>query len=221
VFLLVTTRDADQDAPEPALGEDDRRTVAALLRGDEETFRELVERYDRPLLRLAMMYVRPRSAAEEVVQDTWLGVLRGLPAFEGRSSLRTWIFRILVNQARTRGVRESRSVPFSALAGDDGQAVDPDRFLPDGRWATPPRPLEELPESVLLGAEARALVLMAIGELPPSQRDVITLRDVEGWAAAEVRDALELSEANERVLLHRARAKVRARLEAYFSEVAA
>ena len=221
MFLLVTTRDADPDAPEPALGEDDRRTVAALLRGDEDAFRELVERYQGSLLRLALMYVRTRSAAEEVVQDTWLGVLRGLPAFEGRSSLKTWIYRILVNQARTRGVRESRSVPFSALAGDDGPAVDPDRFLPDGSWGSPPRPLAELPESVLLGAEARALVLAAIGELPPAQRDVITLRDVEGWSAAEVRDALGVSEGNERVLLHRARSKVRARLEAYFAEVAA
>jgi RNA polymerase sigma-70 factor (ECF subfamily) len=220
VLLLVTTADADPEAPRADLSPDDRRLIAALLHGDERAFEELVERYHGSLLRLAMRYVRTRSAAEEVVQDTWLGVLRGLPSFEGRSSLRTWIFRILVNQARTRGVRESRSVPFSAL-GDGDPAVEPDRFLPDGRWATPPRSLADVPESVLLSAEARAMVLAAIDELQPSQRDVITLRDVEGWSAAEVRDALGLSAANERVLLHRARSKVRARLEPYFDEAAA
>jgi RNA polymerase sigma-70 factor, ECF subfamily len=220
VLLLVTTADADPEPPRADLSPDDRRVIAALLHGDERAFEELVERYHGSLLRLAMRYVRTRSAAEEVVQDTWLGVLRGLPSFEGRSSLRTWIFRILVNQARTRGVRESRSVPLSAL-GDGDPAVEPDRFLPDGRWATPPRSLADVPESVLLSAEARAMVLAAIDELPPSQRDVITLRDVEGWSAAEVRDALGLSAANERVLLHRARSKVRARLEPYFDEAAA
>ena len=221
MLLLVATSDADPHAPTADQSPDDRRLVAALLNGDEQAFGELVERYNGALLRLALMYVRSRSAAEEVVQDTWLGVLRGLPAFEGRSSLKTWIFRILVNQARTRGVRESRSVPFSALAGEDGPAVDPDRFLPDGAWESPPRSVDGLPDAVLLSAEARALVLMAIDELPPRQRDVITLRDVEGWSAAEVREALDLTEANERVLLHRARAKVRARLEPYFDEAAA
>jgi RNA polymerase sigma-70 factor (ECF subfamily) len=220
VLLLVTTPDADPEAPRADLSPDDRRVIAALLEGDERAFEELVERHHASLLRLAMRYVRTRSAAEEVVQDTWLGVLRGLPSFEGRSSLRTWIFRILVNQARTRGVRESRSVPLSAL-GDGDPAVEPDRFLSDGRWATPPRSLADVPESVLLSAEARAMVLAAIDELPPSQRDVITLRDVEGWSSAEVREALDLSEANQRVLLHRARSKVRARLEGYFDEVAA
>jgi RNA polymerase sigma-70 factor (ECF subfamily) len=220
VLLLLTTADPHSDAPEPVLDDADRRTLAALRDGDEATFRELVERYNGSLMRLAMSYVRTRGAAEEAVQDTWLGVVRGLPRFEGRSSLRTWIFRILVNQARTRGVRESRSVPLSALSDGD-PAVEPDRFLPDGRWATPPRSLADVPESVLLSAEARAMVLAAIDELPPSQRDVITLRDVEGWSAAEVRDALGLSAANERVLLHRARSKVRARLEPYFDEAAA
>ena len=227
MLLIVTTEEARPDAPDPALGADDRRTIAALLRGDEDTFRELVERYHGSLLRLALMYVRTRSAAEEVVQDTWLGVLRGLPAFEGRSSLKTWIYRILVNQARTRGVRESRSVPFSALGDDADPAVDPDRFLPGdhpaypGHWATPPRRWDGAPEALLLAAETHDLVLSAIAELPPQQREVITLRDVEGWSSAEVREALELTEANQRVLLHRARAKVRARLERYFDEAAA
>jgi RNA polymerase sigma-70 factor (ECF subfamily) len=216
----VTTADTDPDAPRADLSLDDRRVVAALRDGDERTFEELVGRYHGSLLRLALMYVRSRSAAEEVVQDTWLGVVRGLPSFEGRSSLRTWIFRILVNQAKTRGVRERRSVPFSSLGGDDEPAVDPDRFLPDGGWAVPPQPWGG-PEAELLSAEAQDQVLRAIGELTPSQRDVITLRDVEGWSAAEVRDALGLSEANERVLLHRARSRVRARLEDYFAEAAA
>jgi RNA polymerase sigma-70 factor (ECF subfamily) len=227
VLLLVPPTDADPDLSHSALDEDDRRTVAALLAGDEEAFQRLVERYHGSLLRLAMTYVRPRSAAEEVVQDTWLGVVRGLPAFEGRSSLRTWIYRILVNQARTRGVRESRSVPFSSLAGDDDASVDPDRFLPAshpayaGHWAAAPRAWDDLPEAVLLAAETRAEVLRAIDALPPQQREVITLRDVEGWSSAEVREALDLSEANQRVLLHRARAKVRMRLEAYLDGVAA
>ncbi len=212
--------DADPNARAPILDEDDRRTVAALLAGDERAFEALVRRYHSSLLRVAMSYVRPRSAAEEVVQETWLGVLRGLPTFAGRSSLRTWIFRILVNQARTRGVRERRTVPFSAL-GDGDPAVDPERFLPNGAWATPPAAIAGLPEAALLGADARAHILAAIDELPPSQRDVITLRDVEGFTAADVREALELTEGNERVLLHRARARVRARLEPYFDEAAA
>lgn len=218
MLTLVTPPDAD--AASGTSSPDDRRTVAAILAGDERVFEELVDRYNASLLRVAQGYVSSRSAAEEAVQDTWIGVLRGLPSFEGRSSLRTWIFRILVNQAITRGVRESRSVPFSSL-GDDEAAVDPERFLPGGAWASPPQPLDGIPEDVLLGAEARARVLEAIGELPPVQRQVITLRDVEGWSSAEVREALDLSEANQRVLLHRARSKVRARLEDYLSGAAA
>ncbi len=218
MLTLVTSRDADT-AP-GAASPDDMRTVAAILAGDERAFEELVDRYNTSLLRVALGYVRTRTAAEEVVQDTWLGVLRGLESFEGRSSLRTWIFRILVNQAITRGVRESRSVPFSSL-GDDEAAVDPERFLPGGAWASPPQALDGVPEDVLLSAEARARVLDAIGELPPQQRQVITLRDVEGWSSAEVRKALDLSESNQRVLLHRARSKVRARLEEYLGEAAA
>src|SRR5579871_3299998 len=137
MLLLVTPPDADTEAPAYALDEDDRRLLDALRAGDEQAFADLVRRYESPLLRVAMSYVRPRSAAEEVVQETWLGVLRGLDGFEGRSSLRTWIFRILANRARTRGVRESRSVPFSAL-GDGDPAVDPERFAADGSWAAPP-----------------------------------------------------------------------------------
>jgi RNA polymerase sigma-70 factor (ECF subfamily) len=218
MLTLVTPPDAD--AATGMASPDDRRTVAAILAGDERAFEELVDRYSASLLRVAQGYVSNRTAAEEVVQDTWIGVLRGLPSFEGRSSLRTWIYRILVNQAITRGVRESRSVPFSSL-GDDEAAVDPERFLPGGAWASPPQPLDGIPEDVLLSAEARARVLDAIAELPPQQRQVITLRDVEGWSSAEVREALDLSEGNQRVLLHRARSKVRARLEDYLKEAAA
>jgi RNA polymerase sigma-70 factor (ECF subfamily) len=218
MLTLVPPPDADT-APGTA-SPDDRRTIAAILAGDERAFEELVDRYNPSLLRVARGYVSNRTAAEEAVQDTWIGVLRGLPSFEGRSSLRTWIFRILVNQAITRGVRESRSVPFSSL-GDDEAAVDPERFLPGGAWASPPQPLEGIPEEVLLSAEARARVLEAIAELPPQQRQVITLRDVEGWSSAEVREALDLSEGNQRVLLHRARSKVRSRLEDYLNEAAA
>jgi RNA polymerase sigma-70 factor, ECF subfamily len=216
MLTLVPPPDADTAV---AASPDDLRTVAAILAGDERAFEELVDRYNPSLLRVALGYARTRSAAEEAVQDTWLGVLRGLPAFEGRSSLRTWIFRILVNQAITRGVRESRSVPFSSL-GEEA-AVDPERFLPSGAWASPPQPLDGVPEDVLLSAEARTLVLAAIAELPSQQRQVITLRDVEGWTSAEVREALDLSEGNQRVLLHRARSKVRARLESYLDEAAA
>jgi RNA polymerase sigma-70 factor (ECF subfamily) len=217
MLTLVPIPDADTQG---AASREDLHTVEAILAGDERAFEELVDRYTPSLMRVARGYVGTPSAAEEAVQDTWLGVLRGLPAFEGRSSLRTWIFRILVNQAITRGVRESRSVPFSSL-GEGEAAVDPERFLPNGAWAAPPRPVDGIPEDVLLSAEARALVLAAIAELPDQQRQVITLRDVEGWSSAEVREALDLSEGNQRVLLHRARSKVRARLESYLDEAAA
>lgn len=227
MLLLVSTANPSPNLPDVVATPDDRRIVAALLAGDERAFAELVDRYHAPLLRLAMAYVRTPSAAEEVVQDTWVGVLRGLPTFEGRSSLKTWIFRILVNQAKTRGVRESRSVPFSSLRGDAGAAVDSGRFVPAddpayaGHWAVPPRSFEDVPEARLLSVETREHVLAAIAELPAAQRNVITLRDVEGWSSAEVRAALDLSESNQRVLLHRARSKVRARLERYFDEAAA
>jgi RNA polymerase sigma-70 factor, ECF subfamily len=207
---------------------EDLRTVEALRAGDEAAFRDLVERHHASLIRVALMYVRTRAVAEEVVQDTWIGVLRSLPRFEGRSSLRTWIFRILANQARTRARREARSVPFSSLAGpDDGPAVDPDRFLSGdhpafaGHWASPPRSWDAVPEEQLLARETRERVLAAIEALPASQRAVISLRDVEGWSSEEVRDLLEISEGNQRVLLHRARSKVRRALEDYLDGRAA
>ena len=187
--------------------------VAALRDGDEAAFTRLVKEYGAAMLRVARLYVGSRAVAEEVVQEAWLGVLNGIGAFEGRSSLKTWIFRILTNIAKTRGEREGRTVPFSALASDDEPAVDPERFLPDGHWASPPPSFG--PEERLLGSETRAVVDEAIAGLPPSQALVITMRDVEGFTSEEARNALGISETNQRVLLHRARSKVRQALEDY------
>ncbi len=192
--------------------------VEALKRGDEDAFASLVRRYHAALLRLALMYVATREQAEDVVAETWLGVLNGIDRFEGRSSLKTWIFRILVNRAKTKGVRERRSVPFSSLEGHDDEAapsVDPARFAGAGFWSAPPDSWEGIPEERLLSAETRMVVDDAIAMLPEMQRAVITLRDVQGLSADEARDLLEVSDANQRVLLHRARSKVRARLEEY------
>ena len=163
--------------------------------------------------RLALSYVRTPALADEVVQEAWLGVLKGLDRFEGRSSLKTWIYRIVANVARTRAVREARSAPFSSFATHDEPSVDPDRFIPDGRWGSPPEPWR-----AVLDDEARAVIDAAIAALPDRQRQVIELRDVAGWSSDEVRNVLELSETNQRVLLHRARSKVRAALEDYLGE---
>ena len=203
---------------------DDAAIVAALRGGDEAVFADLVDAYSSSLLRLAQDFVRTRSVAEEVVQDTWLAVLGGIDRFEGRSSLKTWVFRILVNKAKTRGVREARTVPFSALAPEGAESVVPeDRFrgagdLWPGHWASPPRPLDTVPEERLLAREARGRIAEALETLPESQRVVVTLRDVAGWGSDEVCDALELSEGNQRVLLHRGRARLRAALERYLEE---
>jgi RNA polymerase sigma-70 factor (ECF subfamily) len=184
-----------------------------------------VQRYGLSLLRLARTFVRDRAVAEEVVQETWLAVLNGIDRFEGRSSLKTWIFQILSNRARTRAVRERRSAPFSALAGeagDDEAAVDADRFRPAGdrwvgHWAAAPSDWSHLPEERLLGRETLERVHEAIRALPPRQADVLVLRDVEGWEPDEVCDALGISDGNQRILLHRARSKVRAALERYLA----
>jgi RNA polymerase sigma-70 factor (ECF subfamily) len=203
---------------------DDATVVDALRRGDEATFTDLVNVYSASLLRLAQDFVRTRSAAEEVVQETWLAVLNGIDRFEGRASLKTWVYRILVNKAKTRGVREARTVPFSSLArGGDERAVPDDRFRDDddqwpGHWASPPRPLDTVPEERRLAREARGRIARALETLPETQRVVVTLRDVAGWESDEVCDALGLSEGNQRVLLHRGRAKLRAALEQYLEE---
>ncbi|HEY7267573.1 MAG TPA: RNA polymerase sigma factor, partial [Solirubrobacterales bacterium] len=198
---------------------EDHELVQRLRGGDESAFVELIDRYGMTMLRVAQMYVRDRATAEEVVQETWLAVLNGIDRFEERSSLKTWLFRILTNRAKTRGQRDGRIVPFSSLAGarpeDDEPSVDPDRFLgPDsphpGAWAAPP---VGWPEDRLLERETLGVIEMAIDELPEAQRDVILLRDVDGWEPMEVSEVLGITDGNQRVLLHRARSKVRAALE--------
>jgi RNA polymerase sigma-70 factor (ECF subfamily) len=198
----------------------DHDLVERARAGDEAAFTELVRRYSPALLRLARMYTPSQAVAEEVVQETWLAVLRGLDRFEGRSAFRTWLFRILVNRAKTRGVREHRSIPFASLGpggggedGDEGPTVDPSRFVAEGAWSSPPRRWEDDPEVALESVEARRIAEEAIALLPERQRIVITMRDLEGLSSDEVRNALDLSETNQRVLLHRARAKVRQALE--------
>jgi RNA polymerase sigma-70 factor (ECF subfamily) len=200
----------------------DEELLALLRGGDEGAFMELVDRYGPLMLRIALSHVSSRAVAEEVVQEAWLGVLKALGRFEGRSSLKTWIMRIVTNQARTRGARERRSVPLSALAPQDGEpAVEPSRFRPSddpmypGGWMIPPQSWAGLPEERLLAGETLQLVRDAIGRLPPRQQEVILLRDVEGWEPEEVSDALGVTAGNQRVLLHRARAKVRNQLEDY------
>ena len=206
----------------------DEQLVAALRDGDEGAFIALVGRYGPLMLRVASTYVRTPAVAEEVVQETWLAVLEGIGRFEGRSSLKTWLFRILANRAKTRGEREARCLPFSCVAArgedDDGPAVDPDRFLGadhpqwPGHWAAAPGDWATVPDVRLLSQETLAHVRDAIAGLPERQQEVIVLRDVEGWSAEEVCNALGVSEVNQRVLLHRARARVRARLERHLDE---
>jgi RNA polymerase sigma-70 factor (ECF subfamily) len=201
----------------------DAEIVAALKRGDQSVFAELVDEYSPGLMRMARMYVRDRAVAEEVVQETWIAVLRGIDRFEGRSSLKTWIFRILMNTAKTRGQRESRSIPFSAAAGGDEPSVDPDRFLgadhqSAGGWMLGPSEWPT-PEEELLQGETRDAILAAIEELPQQQRAVITLRDVEGFPPEEVAELLGITDGNQRVLLHRARSKVRAAIEAHLGAI--
>jgi len=201
----------------------ERDLCAALRRGDESAFSTLVSLYHAPLRRLALSYVRSAAVADEVVQETWLGVIRGIHGFEERASLKTWIFRILTNTAKTRAERESRMVPLSALSAADSDsdepAVDPDRFFDQqqarwpGHWASPPARWDELPAEHLEGRELLDAMKGAIEELPLRQRQVIVVRDIEGWTAEQVCRVLELSEANQRVLLHRARSKVRQMLE--------
>ena len=204
---------------------DDAQIVAALRRGDAQAFATLVDRHSPAMIRIALAHVPTRAAAEEAVQETWIAVLRGIDRFEGRAQLKTWIFRILTNVAIRTGTRERRSVPFSALAdaeGGDEPAVDPERFLPadheryPGHWALPPARWPT-PEQGVLAGELRAIVAGAIAALPPAQRTVISLRDVEGWSAEEVGEALEITPGNQRVLLHRARSRVRAAIERHIT----
>ena len=212
-----------------AFDQDD--VVIAALRGDDErAFSYLVDRHHTAMVRVATLFCRDQNVAEEVAQETWIAVLKGLDKFEARSSLKTWIFSILSNKAKTRGVRESRSVTFSDLAGADEEAadfepaVDPARFKEDGWWVDATHPHswqttpEAAPEAAYQSAEMRQHIQQAIESLPLHQRQVITCRDVEGWSSQEVCNVLGVSETNQRVLLHRARAKVRSALEHYIDE---
>jgi RNA polymerase sigma-70 factor (ECF subfamily) len=192
----------------PAM-ESDEELLRRLRAGDERAFVTLVERHNGAMLRLALSFVPSRAVAEEVVQDTWLAALRGLTAFEGRSSLKTWLFSILVNRARTTGVREARSVPIAAA----GPVVDASRFGPDGGWATPPEHWIEDAESRIDAVKLSELLRMLLDTLPERQREVVLLRDVEELTSADVCTVLAISEANQRVLLHRGRARLRQALE--------
>jgi RNA polymerase sigma-70 factor, ECF subfamily len=213
-------RSMTKRAPHPPPA-DDHALVAALREGDERAFEALVDRYQRSLVQVALTYVRDRVVAEEVAQETWLAVLEGIERFEGRSSLKTWIFSILANRAKTRGARERRQLPLSALDGDDEPEVPLERFLPPDDphrplgWVAPPR---AWPEQRLLARETVDRVRDAITKLPPLQQAVIGLRDVEGFSPDEVAAALDISAVNERVLLHRARSRVRRELERYFDQ---
>ena len=196
--------------------EEDFAVVQALRAGDERAFLGLVERLHAPMVRFARGFLGSEAAAEDVVQDTWAVVLESIHRFEGRSALRSWIFSILANRARTLATRENRVVPLSSLAaGDDSPAVDAAEFHPDshqrwaGHWASFPEPW---PEQQLLAQETLGHLGAAIGRLPETQRAVIQLRDVEGWSAQEVCESLRVSEGNQRVLLHRARTQVRREL---------
>ena len=194
--------------------------LEALRAGDEAAFQSLIQRYHGPMFRLAMTYVGDRGVAEDVVQESWLTCLRGLDRFEGRSSLKTWLFGILVNVARSRRRKESRILPFASLwRRDDSDShrptVDGSRFGSDGMWSDGPHSWDNVPESKVLGDETIQHVRSAIDALPPKQREVILLRDVAGFDGGEVSALLGISPANERVRLHRARAAVRQKLEDY------
>lgn len=205
----------------------DDEIVAGVRSGDEAVFAQLLNDWSRSMLLLARTYVSTDASAEEVVQDTWLAVIRGIDRFEGRSSLRTWVYRILVNTAKKRGVREVRTVPWSSVVGDEdlGPTVDPSLFRDTddaypGGWRSFPQAWHSAEGSVLAD-EVRTQLRLAIDALPDRQRVVVTLRDVLGHTSDEVCQMLEISGANQRVLLHRARAAVRARLTPYLSDVAA
>lgn len=204
------------------------RLVAALCAGDEAAFGSLFHQYHAALVRMALIYSPDQAAAEEIAQETWFAVFQGIHRFEGRASLKTWLFRILINQAKKRRAREGRQIPFSALWQPQTEpaepAVEAERFWPvdaprwAGGWASPPDSWTNIPESRLLSQETLVYLLRVIEDLPPGQREVITLRDVEGWTTREVCVLLAISEGNQRVLLHRARSKVRQALEQYFQQ---
>ena len=198
--------------------------MARLRAGDDDAFAMVLDAWSPAMLRVARRCVPTSDLAAEVVQDTWLAVVEGLSGFEGRSSLKTWVFRILLNKAQRLGGRESRTVPYSSVtAEDEGPTVDPSRFQGPhdpfpGHWREMPLPWPD-PEDAALAGELRRCAGAALAELPERQRIVLALRDIEGYDTAEVCSILDITAANQRVLLHRARAHVRRRLENYFAEV--
>lgn len=206
-------------------GRSDTDIIAALRSGNERVFARLVDEWSPAMLRLARLHVSSRESAEDVVQEGWIAALRGIDAFEGRSSLRTWVFQIVLNMAKTRGIKEQRVVPFSSAFRDDGApTVDPERFQGGGEptpggWRQPPAPWPT-PEAELLAKETRAVIDSSLENLPERQRAVIALRDVDGFEPAEVCELLDLSAGNQRILLHRARSAVRRDLEVYFGDPA-
>ncbi|MBX2801163.1 MAG: sigma-70 family RNA polymerase sigma factor [Myxococcales bacterium] len=203
---------AHRDDPERGPG--DRATVERLLAGDREAFAALVDKHNDTMLRVARAMLPSRGVAEEVVQETWLAILKGLSRFEGRSSLKTWMFRILTNRARTRARREGRTTPMSAM-GKEEEPLDADRFDTRGMWRNPPDAWDGTPEKLAVDKEIGSQIEAAIETLPERQRMVLVLRDVKGWSSPEVCNVMEISETNQRVLLHRARAKVRSVLARY------
>jgi RNA polymerase sigma-70 factor (ECF subfamily) len=188
---------------------DEVELLTRLRAGEEEAFAVLVDRHHAAMVRLAMSYVRSRAVAEEVAQDAWLGVLRGLDGFEGRSSLRTWLYRIVVNRAISAGLHERRHVPVEVSEFEDNNG----RFAQDGHWVTPPVHWSDEIIERIAAPEVAACIRQLIDQLPPSQRQVVTLRDVEGLSSEEVCGILRMTEGNQRVLLHRARTRIRTLLE--------
>jgi RNA polymerase sigma-70 factor (ECF subfamily) len=217
VMLVAETAPGFPSGDSARVSFDDERLVARVRAGDDDAFATLVRRHAPALLRVARRYV-PSDVAEDVVQETWIGVLRGLARFEGRSPFKAWLFRILVNRAKTWGVREHRAVPFASVDSGDGKGgrtADPALFLREGAWASLPRRWQDDPEAALRSREARRIVEEAVDVLPERQRIAITLRDLKGLGTDEVSNVLDVSETNQRVLLHRARVKVRPALKAW------
>ena len=204
----------------------EERLLSALRAGDEAAFTELVRTQTPSLIMLARLNLSDLAAAEEVVQETWIGFLESLERFEGRASVRTWLYRILLNKARTRQSKDARTVPFSSVE-EEGipyePSVDPGRLRGSddqwpGHWVSAPPSWSDIPENRFLASETFSVVDEALRGLPPAQREVVTLRDIDGWSSTEVCNVLGLSETNQRVLLHRGRSRVREALERHLSE---
>jgi len=222
---LQADHDLLEGSSPPAWLGEESRLLEGLRSGDEAAFVQLVDRHGGAMLRVAYLYVRNESVAEEIVQETWLSMLKGIEGYEGRSSLRTWLFAILANCARKRLKTEGRSVPIASLGGSaDELSVPEERFFPSthprwaGMWSTLVDSWDQVPDEELLGGEAREQLRNAVMVLPARYATVFVLRDVEGWSGQEVSALLEISPENQRVLLHRARTRIRAALEDYFEQ---